>query len=80
MEAIKLNLNGVRKISKERILNELIKILKNENFINISNKKNLKEVFLLIFPEFKYFERLNYLKKLQNRLNLNYKIILLQIN
>ena len=76
LEAIKLNLNGVRKISKERILNELIKILKNENFINIINKKNLKEVFLLIFPEFKYFERLNYLKKLQNRLNLNYKIIL----
>ena len=34
--AIKLNLNGIKKISKERILVELYKILDLNNFINLN--------------------------------------------
>ena len=46
----KLNLNGIKNISKERILLELFKILKIKNFINLNNNKSLKEIFSLFFP------------------------------
>ncbi len=65
-EAIKLNLNGIKKISKERILSELIKILKTKKFININSNNKLKEIFSLIFPELKYTERLIKLTTLNN--------------
>ena len=57
-EVIKLNLNGIKKISKERILNELFKILRTKNFVKLNDYKNLKDIFSLIFPEFRYLERL----------------------
>jgi len=44
-QAIKLNLNGIKKISKERILVELFKILDLKNFINLNEKNYLKEIF-----------------------------------
>jgi poly(A) polymerase len=59
VEAIKLNLNGIKKISKERIFNELYKILKIKNFLKLNKKESLKKIFLLIFPELKYLERLD---------------------
>ena len=65
IEVIKLNLNGIKKISKERILIELFKILKTKNFEKLNNKQPLKDIFLLIFPEFKYFERLNKLNEIK---------------
>ena len=64
IEVIKLNLNGIKKISKERILVELFKILNTKNFKKLNNNQSLKEIFLLIFPEFKYFERLNKLNEI----------------
>ena len=57
-EVIKLNLNGIKKISKERILNELFKILRTKNFVKLNDYKNIKDIFSLIFPEFRYLERL----------------------
>lgn len=66
IEAIRLNLNGIKKISKERILTELFKILNVKNFEKLNDKESLKEIFLLIFPELKYIERLNKLKKIVN--------------
>jgi len=65
-QAIKYNLNGVKHISKERILTELFKILDLKNFINLNDDAYLKEIFLLIFPEFENLERLNHLKKICN--------------
>ena len=56
--ALKLNLNGIKQISKERIFLELQKILKSKNFYKLEKNEILKEIFLLIFPEFKYLERL----------------------
>ena len=59
LEAIKLNLDGIKKISKERILSELFKILNTKNCIRLNSYKKLKDIFELIFPELKYLERLN---------------------
>ena len=58
LKAIKLNLNGIKNLSKERILNELLKIIKLNNFEEILHNDSLKNIFLLIFPEFKYLNRL----------------------
>jgi len=63
-KAIKLNLNGIKKISKERILLELFKILNLRNFISINKSAELKEIFTLIFPEFENLNRLERLSKI----------------
>ena len=75
-EAIKLNLNGIKKISKERILVELFKILDLKNFINLNESEYLKELFSLIFPEFKNLDGLNRLKKICNHSQINRDILL----
>ncbi len=76
IEAIKLNLDGIKKISKERILSELFKILNTKNFVRLNNNKHLKEIFSLIFPEFKYLERLNKLDNQNNISNFDKKTLL----
>jgi poly(A) polymerase len=67
IESINLNLNGVKNISKERILNELYKIFRLKNINNILENKDIKNIFSVIFPEFKYLSRIedfyNLLKK-----------------
>ena len=67
IEALKLNLNGINKISKERILDELLKILDLENFKNILKNENRKLIFSLIFPELKYLDRLLRLNKIDEK-------------
>ena len=76
IEAIKMNLDGIKKISKERILSELLKILGTKSFVKINNNKQLKEIFTLIFAEFKYLERLNKLVNISNNLNFDKKTLL----
>ena len=44
LNAIKLNINGIKKLSKERILNELYKILHLNNLINLN--KPITQIFL----------------------------------
>ena len=68
IEALKLNLNGIKKISKERILDELFKILNLKNFENILKDHNKKIIFSLIFPELKYLDRLN---KIDDKFKIN---------
>ena len=75
-QAIKLNLNGIKQISKERILLELFKILDLKNFINLYESEYLKELFSLIFPEFDNIERLERLKKIFNHSKINRDILL----
>jgi len=58
IEAIKLNLNGIKNLSKERILSELYKIFKLKNINVFLENKEIKNIFLIIFPEFKYLNRL----------------------
>ncbi len=63
-DAIKQNLDGIKKISKERILIELYKILDLKNFTRLNENNYLREIFILIFPEFDNLERLNRLTKI----------------
>ena len=75
-QIVKLNLDGIKKISKERILNELFKILQIEHFIKINNKRNLKELFILIFPELKNLDRLKRLDKISKTSEFSKEILL----
>ena len=65
MQSIKKNVNGINKISKERIFDELKKIFSLKNVTQLFNLKESREIFLNIFPQLKYYERL---KKLNNKL------------
>ncbi|MDA7606680.1 hypothetical protein N8726_03680, partial [Pelagibacteraceae bacterium] len=58
IEAVRLNLNGIKNLSKERILNELHKIFKLKKINIILENKDIKAIFLIIFPEFKYLDRI----------------------
>ena len=75
-DAIKQNLDGIKKISKERVLIELLKILELKSVLNINKNQNLKEIFSMIFPEFLYLDRLERLKKIYNINNTNKEILL----
>jgi poly(A) polymerase len=74
--AIRLNLNGIKKISKERILIELYKILDLKNFITLNESTDLKEIFTLIFPEFKNLKRLERLIKICNNFQVSKSLLL----
>jgi len=75
-DAIKQNLNGIKKISKERILIELYKILDLKNFINLNESTYLKEIFTLIFPEFENLSRLDRLVKICDHSQLSRDLLL----
>ena len=74
--AIKQNLDGIKKISKERILLELLKILELKSFLKISENHHLVEIFKIIFPEFIYLDRLKRVKEINRNLQLNKDILL----
>ena len=76
LNSIKQNLNGIKKISKERILVELYKILDLKRFINLNNSTDLKEIFILIFPEFENLKRLERLTKICDFSQLNRSLLL----
>ena len=76
INAIKLNLTGIKKISKERILVELYKILDLNNFLNLNENNDLKEIFSLIFPEFKSLNRLKRLIKICDNFQVNRNLLL----
>ena len=62
IKIIKKNIPGILKLSKERIFSEIIKITKLDNLSELASNDELKEIFDVIFPEFKYLNRLNTLK------------------
>ncbi len=66
LKAIQINLNGITKLSKERIYDELNKILKLKNFEEIYKNKVFFDIFRLVFPEFKYIERTKYFSAIRN--------------
>ena len=76
IDAIKQNLDGIKKISKERILIELYKILDLKNFINLNGSTHLKEIFSLIFPEFENLKRLERLAKICDYTQVNRELLL----
>ena len=72
MRSIKKNINGLNKISNERIYIELNKILKLENFYSLFFNNQSLEVILNIFPQFKYYERLKIFKSLKKDIKNKY--------
>ena len=75
-QIIKLNLNGIKHISKERILVELFKILNLKNFINLNESEYLREIFSLIFPELINLTRLDRLNRICSYSQINNNILL----
>jgi len=72
IKSIKQNINGLNKISNERIFDELKKILSLKNIYNLFSNNQSKEIILNIFPEFKYYERLNKINSLDQKLKDKY--------
>ena len=63
---IKQNISGIVKLSKERLIDELKKLVMSNGFINIGNDEFCKEIVLLIFPQVKNID-------IFKKLNKNYK-------
>jgi len=62
VKKLKMNIQGISKLSKERLLDELKKIAKIETLQKLSKDKISLEIILLIFPELKnikIFSKLN---------------------
>ena len=68
IQAIKKNLNGIRKISKERILDELFKILNLNNFYELFNDEFSCSVILTIFPQLRHYDRLKVIQNIPNKI------------
>ena len=63
---IKQNIGGIVKLSKERLIDELKKLVISNGFINIGDDEFCKEIILLIFPQVKNID-------IFKKLNKNYK-------
>jgi poly(A) polymerase len=68
IKSIRKYINGINKISNERIFDELKKILSLKNIYDLFSKETSKDIFLNIFPQFKYFERLKIISNLTKNL------------
>ena len=60
---IKQNISGVTKLSKERLIDELKKLVISNGFIKICDDKFCKEILLLIFPQVKNIDIIKKIKK-----------------
>ena len=60
---IKQNISGVIKLSKERLIDELKKLVTSNGFIDIGEDKFCKEILLLIFPQLKNLDIIKKVKK-----------------
>jgi len=78
VQAIKKGLNGIRKISKERILDEFSKILNLKNFYELFNNEFSCSVILTIFPQLKHYYRFRAIQNIPNKIinRLNIPLIL----
>ena len=78
IKSIKRHINGLNKISNERIFDELQKTLKLKNLLNLFSFDLSKEIILNIFPQFHYYERLKILNNLTEKIRNKYdnKLIL----
>jgi len=72
IRSIRQHINGLNKISNERILDELKKFLTLNNAYNLFSHNTSKEIILNIFPQFKYYERLKIINSLNTKLRDKY--------
>ena len=76
IDALKVNLNGIKNLSRERIFDEFNKILETKNFLNINKSKEIKDLFAVIFPECKYLSRIKYVKEINSEIILNSTLLI----
>ena len=83
-KAIKKNIVGIKKLSSERLLDELKKIYKSNCFIKLCEAKFSYEIICAVFPEFKQielFKKLNdYTKKNLHNLDFTFFLSLLVLD
>ena len=77
IRSIKKYINGLNKISNERIFNELNKIIVLENLLSLFFNETSREIITNIFPQLKYYERLKILNSLNYKLKSIYDINLI---
>ena len=63
IRTIKKNLDGILKISSERLLDEFKKLVKSDGFLNLANDSFSSQIISLIFPQFKNISVLKSLNK-----------------
>tara|TARA_Y100001970_G_scaffold201981_1_gene245873 strand:- start:15386 stop:16660 length:1275 start_codon:yes stop_codon:yes gene_type:complete len=84
IKSIRRNLNGISKLSKERLIDELRKILSTKVLQSLTKDKFSLEIIEIIFPELKYFSlfsKLNsYTIKILNEVDFIFVIALLIID
>ena len=74
---IRKYINGLNKVSNERIFDELNKIIVLENLLNLFFNKTSKEIIINIFPQLKYYERLKIFNTLNRKLKYKYDVNLI---
>ena len=80
IKAIKKNLDGVTKISKERILEELFKMMKLNNFSKLFEDEFCRFLILSILPQLHNYNRIKILNKISYKIKKQIdKILLLSI-
>ena len=72
IRSIKQHINGLNKVSNERIFDELKKILLLKNVYALFVHKLLGEIFLNIFPQFIYYQRLKTINNLEKKMRAKY--------
>jgi len=72
IRSIKQYINGINKISNERIFDELKKITTLKNVYSLFSHESSKEIILNIFPQFNYYERLKIISSLNQKLKDKY--------
>jgi len=72
IRSIKKYINGLNKISKERIFDEIKKILILKDIHRLFSNKVSRDIILNIFPQFKHHERLRIIIDLNSRLKAGY--------
>jgi len=72
IQTIKQNINGLNKISNERIFDEVKKILSLKNIHKLFFEEKSRDIIINIFPQFKFYERLKNLKNLNEKIRNKY--------
>jgi tRNA nucleotidyltransferase/poly(A) polymerase len=72
IRSIKQYINGINKISNERIFDELKKITTLKNVYSLFSHDLSREIILNIFPQFNYYERLKIISSLNQKLKDKY--------
>jgi poly(A) polymerase len=77
IKLIKSHINGLNKISNERIFDELKKIFLHKKSYSLFLNNTSKEIFSNIFPQIKYYKRLKVINNLKKNLYEKFDIILI---